>query len=78
MRWLLLCIVFFLFLSLFPDDKTLHSRTDDVFLMAFLRGRKHNVDSAYKLVSDMCLFYYHVNDILVLNLSAHLDSGRMR
>ncbi|XP_065226867.1 retinaldehyde-binding protein 1-like isoform X2 [Planococcus citri] len=32
------------------DDKTLNSRTDDVFLMAFLRGRKHNVDSAHKLI----------------------------
>ncbi len=35
------------------DDKSLNSRMDEVFLMAFLRGRKHNVDAAYKLVSKL-------------------------
>lgn len=30
----------------------LHARTEDIFLAAFLRGRKHNVEKAFICVSN--------------------------
>uniref|UniRef100_A0A8D8VSK6 Clavesin-2 n=1 Tax=Cacopsylla melanoneura TaxID=428564 RepID=A0A8D8VSK6_9HEMI len=36
--------------DLLLSDPNLHSRTDDVFLMAFLRARKHDVDKTYSLI----------------------------
>lgn len=37
---------------LISEEEMLNARTDDVFLAAFLRGRKHDVDKAFQCVSD--------------------------
>ncbi|CAH0752717.1 unnamed protein product [Bemisia tabaci] len=34
------------------EDLSMNSRVDDVFCMAFLRARKHDVDKAYKLIKS--------------------------
>lgn len=38
--------------ELLQSDPKLHSRTDEVFLMAFLRARKHDVDKTYNLIKS--------------------------
>ncbi|XP_049771585.1 clavesin-2-like [Schistocerca cancellata] len=38
--------------TLVQGEKGLYSRTDDIFLLAFLRARKHNVNEAFKLLKN--------------------------
>jgi len=50
---------------LIKEDPVLHSRTDDSFLMAFLRGRKHDVERAYTCIKKYYEFKAKYPDLYV-------------
>lgn len=58
--------------TLVQGEKGLHSRTDDTFLLAFLRARKHNVNEAFKLVKN----FYKIKKAYPKHLECCLPSEK--
>uniref|UniRef100_A0A1B6CIH5 CRAL-TRIO domain-containing protein n=1 Tax=Clastoptera arizonana TaxID=38151 RepID=A0A1B6CIH5_9HEMI len=44
--------------KMIQDDETLNARLDDIFLSAFLRARKHDVDKAFTCIKNYYEFKY--------------------
>ncbi|XP_049774273.1 clavesin-2-like isoform X1 [Schistocerca cancellata] len=58
--------------TLVQGEKGLYSRTDDTFLLAFLRARKHNVNEAFRLLKN----FYKVKKAYPKHLECCLPSEK--
>ncbi|XP_049774272.1 retinaldehyde-binding protein 1-like [Schistocerca cancellata] len=58
--------------ALVQGEKGLYSRTDDTFLLTFLRARKHNVNEAFKMLEN----FYEMKESFPEHLEPYLPSEK--